>query len=67
MDQPKTLPSPVFEGSEKRLEVDFYTSPYTRTEGLRALDRLHLDGLLEKVSWLHCWFALAAEEGQCLE
>ena len=50
MEQPKTLPSPVFEGSEKRLEVDFYTGPYTCTEGLRALDRLQLDGLLEKVS-----------------
>ena len=64
MEQPKALPSPVFEGSEKRLEVDFYSVPYTCTEGLRALDRLQLDRLLEKVSCPRCLLLTTGRRGR---
>ncbi len=37
-------PTPVFEGSEKRLEVDFFP---TTGSGLRSLNRSQLDQLLE--------------------
>ena len=37
-------PSPVFEGSEKRLEVDFFP---TAGSGLRSLSRNQLDELLQ--------------------
>jgi hypothetical protein len=45
------LPPPAFEGSEKRLEVDFY-SPAGDADGsgLRALPRAVLDDLMEQVS-----------------
>ena len=43
------LPCPGFEGSEKRLEVDFYLGPGAPPCGLRTLSRAQLDGLLEKV------------------
>jgi len=39
-----TWPTPVFEGSEKRLEVDFLP---TAGSGLRSLNRSQLDQLLE--------------------
>ena len=40
---------PIFEGSEKRLEVDFLLSQETQGKGLRCLSRQQLDGLLDKV------------------
>jgi hypothetical protein len=40
------LPNPVFEGSEKRVEVDFEPSEGTPPEGLRALGRAVLDELM---------------------
>lgn len=43
------LPCPGFEGSEKRLEVDFCLGPGAPPCGLRTLSRAQLDGLLEKV------------------
>lgn len=50
MEAPQTaLPCPIFEGSEKRLEVDFYTGKYSPADGLRALSRAQLDSLLEQV------------------
>jgi Adenosylmethionine decarboxylase len=47
-------PSPVFEGSEKRLEIDFWGHPDVEDRGLRALSREQLDFMLEKVrySWV---------------
>lgn len=42
------VPGPVFEGSEKRLEVHFSLNPSDSTQqGLRKLSRDQLDGLLE--------------------
>lgn len=41
--------SQIFEGSEKRLEVDFGRSHLTPQQGLRCLTREQLDFLLEKV------------------
>ena len=46
------LPAPVFEGSEKRLEVDFASPPPACSAGLRALSRTQLDQLLALVSVL---------------
>lgn len=43
------LPCPGFEGSEKRLEVDFCFGSGSLPNGLRTLSRRQLDGLLEKV------------------
>lgn len=43
------LPCPGFEGSEKRLEVDFCFGSGSPPSGLRTLSRRQLDGLLEKV------------------
>lgn len=43
------LPCPGFEGSEKRLEVDFCFGLGAPPCGLRTLSRAQLDGLLEKV------------------
>ena len=43
------LPCPGFEGSEKRLEVDFCFGADAPAGGLRTLTRPQLDGLLEKV------------------
>lgn len=42
--------SPVFEGSEKRLEVDFFSGESTPCEGLRSLCRPQLDALLQKAA-----------------
>eukprot|EP00803_Ostreobium_quekettii_P000770 evm.model.scf_4442.1 EVM.evm.TU.scf_4442.1 scf_4442:2383-2778(+) len=37
----------VFEGSEKRLEVEFWHGAATPADGLRSLSRAHLDELLD--------------------
>ena len=44
MASAEVWPSPVFEGSEKRLEVDFF---HEAGRGLRSLSRSQLDQLLE--------------------
>mmetsp|Transcript_37727 Transcript_37727/g.84057 ORF Transcript_37727/g.84057 Transcript_37727/m.84057 type:complete len:378 (+) Transcript_37727:302-1435(+) len=41
------LPNPVFEGSEKRIEVNFTTSTGSPENGLRALSRAQLDELMD--------------------
>ena len=51
MDASAALPNPVFEGSEKRLEVDFLPAPGHAQQracspGLRALRREQLDELM---------------------
>lgn len=48
------FPPPVFEGSEKRLEIDFYApDPASAAPcGLRAIPRSELDALLDDVSFL---------------
>jgi hypothetical protein len=40
------LPNPVFEGSEKRVEIDFDWTHDSPPNGLRALDRAQLDELM---------------------
>jgi S-adenosylmethionine decarboxylase proenzyme len=40
------LPNPVFEGSEKRVEIDFALSAGAPSTGLRALSRDQLDELM---------------------
>jgi S-adenosylmethionine decarboxylase proenzyme len=40
------LPNPVFEGSEKRVEIDFFLSRNSPANGLRALTRAQLDELM---------------------
>lgn len=40
----------VFEGSEKRLEIDFITNEHSPSTGLRCLSREQLDTLLDRVS-----------------
>lgn len=45
------LPNPVFEGSEKRLEVDFVLGGAAQAHGLRALCREQLDELM---TLAHC-------------
>ena len=42
----QVLPTPVFEGSEKRLEVDFEIAAGGPPDGLRALARSQLDELM---------------------
>lgn len=46
------FPPPVFEGSEKRLEIDFYAPDPAAApaRGLRAIPRADLDALLADVS-----------------
>ena len=44
------FPTPVFEGSEKRIEVDFCLGPNTSSAGLRALPRSALDALMEQAA-----------------
>ena len=46
------FPPPVFEGSEKRLEIDFYAPDPASApaRGLRAIPRAELDALLADVS-----------------
>ncbi|MEW5301869.1 MAG: hypothetical protein WDW38_008494 [Sanguina aurantia] len=41
-----SYPNPVFEGSEKRIEICFSSSATAPTNGLRALPREHLDELM---------------------
>lgn len=43
----------VFEGSEKRLEIDFTTGRAAPALGMRFLKREQLDSLLDKV-WTIC-------------
>lgn len=43
---PAVLPNPVFEGSEKRVEIDFNFSAASPANGLRALSRTQLDELM---------------------
>ena len=43
------MSSPIFEGSEKRLEVDFLLGQGSPKGGLRCLSRQQLDNLLDKV------------------
>jgi Adenosylmethionine decarboxylase len=47
------FPPPVFEGSEKRLEIDFYAPDpsMAASRGLRAIPRSDLDALLDDVSF----------------
>ncbi len=59
MHQPEVMPCPVFEGSEKRLELDFLSGPNTAEGGLRCLARAQIDMLLERVGLLTCWHAIA--------
>ncbi|GBF89555.1 S-adenosylmethionine decarboxylase [Raphidocelis subcapitata] len=40
------LPNPIFEGSEKRVEIDFSPGPRSPANGLRALPRSALDELM---------------------
>lgn len=46
MTTDEILHNPVFEGSEKRLEVDFTLRPHAPRNGLRALSRDQLDELM---------------------
>lgn len=43
---PEVLPNPVFEGSEKRFEIDFELSGCSPCDGLRSLTREQLDELM---------------------
>jgi S-adenosylmethionine decarboxylase proenzyme len=45
-DTAPILPNPVFEGSEKRVEIDFVLSHASPLAGLRALSRSQLDELM---------------------
>lgn len=44
------FPTPVFEGSEKRIEIDFRLSRTGSPAGLRALPRATLDALMEQAA-----------------
>ena len=58
------MSTPVFEGSEKRLEVDFLMSDTSPKEGLRCLSRQQLDILLDKVcAWTQGIMCTAANGG----
>lgn len=46
LDTTPVLPNPVFEGSEKRVEIDFNFSAASPANGLRALTRAQLDELM---------------------
>ena len=48
-DSEMQLPCPLFEGSEKRIEVGFVFGAGTPVEGLRSLSRDQLDGLMTEV------------------
>ena len=52
------FPPPVFEGSEKRLEIDFYAPvpAGAPARGLRAIPRAELDLLLADVSFFPPFF-----------
>lgn len=43
---PEILPNPAFEGSEKRIEIDFKLSAASPDSGLRSLSRSQLDELM---------------------
>ncbi len=60
-DSEMQLPCPLFEGSEKRIEVGFAFGAGTPVDGLRSLSRDQLDGLMSQVwPYLHllCYRAL---------
>jgi len=59
--QPAALPCPAFEGSEKRLEIDFAPSAASPAAGLRALSREQLDGLMAAAA---CSIVSARSSGQ---
>ena len=44
-------PCPLFEGSEKRIVVEFSLGAATPFNGLRALTRAQLDALMQQVSY----------------
>jgi hypothetical protein len=46
MAPPEVFPNPVFEGSEKRIEVDFRLGAGSPRDGLRSLSRAQLDELM---------------------
>ena len=48
-DSEMQLPCPLFEGSEKRIEVGFAFGAGTPVDGLRSLSRNQLDGLMSRV------------------
>ena len=48
-DSEMDLPCPLFEGSEKRIEVEFAFGAQAPVEGLRSLTREQLDSLMEQV------------------
>ena len=47
-----SLPAPAFEGSEKRLELDFFLGPSSFGQGLRCLTRRQIDSILDRVKLL---------------
>ena len=49
-DTNSIFPTPVFEGSEKRIEIDFHLSSTGSPAGLRALPRATLDTLMEQAA-----------------
>jgi hypothetical protein len=48
------LPNPVFEGSEKRVEIDFDWTHDSPASGLRALTRQQLDELMSLAGRWNC-------------
>ena len=48
------LPNPVFEGSEKRVEIDFDWTHDSPASGLRALTRQQLDELMSLAGGFNC-------------
>ena len=62
-DSEMHLPCPLFEGSEKRIEVGFAFGASTPVNGLRSLSREQLDGLMSQVwPYLHLLSYLALLE-----
>ena len=61
-----SLPPPSFEGSEKRLEIDFYApSGVAPQGGLRAIERAELDAMLDDVSRrVVCWKGERKRDGE---
>ena len=48
-DSEMELPCPLFEGSEKRIEVEFAFGAKAPVDGLRSLTREQLDSLMSQV------------------
>ena len=48
-DSEMDLPCPLFEGSEKRIEVEFAFGAKAPVDGLRSLTREQLDSLMSQV------------------